>query len=181
MDTLGFLETTSIAAGVEIADKMLKTSNVELLFARASCPGKFYILITGDVSSVELSLRQGEETGRGFVVSTTLLPRIHPQVIKAISAGTMPESPAAIGVLEYYSVTASLAAADIAVKAANVELVDIRLGTGIGGKSFVLLAGEISTVQNAVAAAMNAQNDVGLLVNSTVVANPKRELLDHLA
>ena len=180
MDSIGFLEATSIAAGVEICDKMLKASGVELIFARASCPGKFYILVLGDVSSVELSLRHGAETGGGFVVNTALLPRVHPRVIQGINAGVMPESPSALGVLEYFCAAASLTAADTAAKAADVEIADIRLGTGIGGKSYVLLAGEISAVQNAAAAAMSSQKDTGMLVNSVVVAKPRRELLESL-
>ena len=180
MDTIGFLETTSIACGVEIADKMIKVSNIELIYARASCPGKYLILVAGDVSSVELSLKQGAQVGQGFVVNTALLPRIHPQVIHAIGSGTYVEKPNAIGVVEYFCVTSSLAAADAAVKAANVTLMDLRLGTGIGGKSYFVVAGEVSAVKNAVAAALENQRNTGLLLNSSVIANPKRELVESL-
>lgn len=37
------------------------------------------------------------------------------------------------------------------MKAADVDLVDLRLGTGIGGKSFVILTGEVAAVTEAVA------------------------------
>lgn len=180
MNTIGFLETTSIAAGVEIADKMIKASNVELIFARTSCPGKYHVLITGEVSAVEMSLKEGKETGKGFVVNTVLIPRVHPQVIQAINCGIVSENIPAIGILEYFSVTASLQAADTAVKAAKVDLMDIRLGTGIGGKSFVMLTGEISSVQNAVKAALNSQENSDMLLNYTIVTKPRRELIENL-
>ena len=41
---------------------------------------------------------------------------------------------------------------NIAVKAARVDLLEVRLGRGLGGKSFVLLTGEVAAVQAAVGA-----------------------------
>lgn len=49
--------------------------------------------------------------------------------------------------MEFFSVTASVYAADAAVKAADVDLIDVRLGTGIGGKSFVVLTGEVAAFE----------------------------------
>ena len=44
METIGFLELNSIAKGVEVADIVLKTAAVSLIFSRAGCPGKYYLL-----------------------------------------------------------------------------------------------------------------------------------------
>ena len=77
--------------------------------------------------------------------------RVHPQVIRAINMTSMPDSMRAVGVLESFSVTASVYSADAAVKAADVDLVDLRLGTGIGGKFFVILTGEVAAVTEAAA------------------------------
>lgn len=180
MDTIGFIELSSIASGVEIADIMLKAAQVNLIFAKASCPGKYYILISGQVSGVENAIREGREAGGGFVVSSLVLPKIHPQVIAAINMSSMPNKVSAIGVIEFFSVTSSLVAADAAVKASLVELIDIRLGTGIGGKSFVVLTGETSAVRTAVDAAVVGQIDSGMLLNKIVVSNPRKELLASL-
>ncbi|MDR0599027.1 MAG: BMC domain-containing protein [Treponema sp.] len=180
MDTIGFLELSSIAGGVEIVDSMLKVAQIELLFAKASCPGKYYILIAGQVSNVEKAIQKGVSMGGGFVVASLVLPRVHPQVIKAINQSCMPEKPAGIGVMEFYSVMSSILAADTAVKAANVELIDIRLGTGIGGKSFVVITGETSAVNAAMAAAVRGQLDSGMLVNQVSLANPRKEVIESL-
>jgi microcompartment protein CcmL/EutN len=174
------LELSSIAGGIEIADAMLKTAQVELIFAKASCPGKYYILLAGQVSNVEKAIQKGVYMGKGFVVGSLVLPRVHPQVVKAINQSAMPEKPAAIGVMEFYSVMSSIVAADTAVKAANVELIDIRLGTGIGGKSFVVLTGDTAAVDAAVASAVRTQMDSGMLVNKIVIPNPRKELLASL-
>jgi microcompartment protein CcmL/EutN len=180
MDTIGFLELSSIAGGIEIADSMLKEAPVDLIFAKASCPGKYYIMISGPVANVEKSIEKGVLMGKGFIVASLVLPKVHPQVIKAINLAAMPDKPAAIGVMEFYCVVSSVLAADTAVKAANVELVDIRLGTGIGGKSFVVLTGDAASVVAAVNAATLPQAGSGMLVNKIVLHNPRKELIASL-
>ena len=125
MEAIGFLELNSIAKGIEAADFILKTAEVRMLSAKAGCPGKYYILFTGDVAAVKASLEAGKRTGGGHVVDECVIPRVHPQVIKAINMTAIPERYQAIGVMEFYSVTASVYAADAAVKAADVDLVDV--------------------------------------------------------
>jgi len=180
MDTIGFLELSSIAGGIEAADYMLKAAQVKLIFSRASCPGKYYILISGTVSGVESAVRQGVMIAKDFLISSLVLPRLHPQVIKAVNMSSMPDRIAAVGVLEFYSVTNALLAADTAVKAANVDLVDVRLGTGIGGKSFIVLTGDTASVTSAVDSAAESQRDSGMLVNKIVIPNPDKELIASL-
>ena len=70
--------------------------------------------------------------------------------------------------------------ADAAVKAAEVSLLDVRLGTGIGGKSFVVLTGEVAAVRAAVDAGINAPEARGLVVSSVVIPNPVPELFASL-
>jgi len=180
MDTIGFLELSSIAGGIEAADYMLKAAQVELIFAKASCPGKYYVMISGTVSGVESAVRQGVANAKEFLVSSLVIPRLHPQVIKAVNMSSMPDKIAAIGVLEFFSVTNALLAADTAVKTSSVQLVDIRLGTGIGGKSFVVLTGDTASVASAVDAAAESQRDSGMLVNKVVIPNPDKEVVASL-
>ena len=78
MDTIGFLELNSIAKGVEAADIVVKTADVRLAFAKAGCPGKYYILLTGEVAAVEASLAAGAAVGCHHVVDSCLIPRVHP-------------------------------------------------------------------------------------------------------
>ena len=55
LETIGFLELNSIAKGVEAADLILKTAEVDLIFAKAGCPGKYYILLPGNGSSQSIT------------------------------------------------------------------------------------------------------------------------------
>ncbi|MFR5879596.1 MAG: BMC domain-containing protein [Cloacibacillus evryensis] len=82
-----------------------------------------------------------------------------------------------MGVIEYFSVASAIMAADVAVKAANVRLIEIRIGFAIGGKGFVTLTGDVGSVRAAVAAAAKEE---ALLVSKTVIPKPSRQLVEKL-
>jgi microcompartment protein CcmL/EutN len=178
--SIGFLEFTSIAKGIEAADAVCKAAEVELTFARASCPGKYYVLFSGEVAAVKASLEAGEDIAGGTVVDSCLIPRVHAQVVAAINAAAQPQQEGALGVMEFYSVTAAIYAADAAVKAAAVELVELRLATGIGGKSFVALTGEVAAVNEAVACGIATREAQGMVLAHVVIANPRPEVFESL-
>jgi microcompartment protein CcmL/EutN len=179
-ETVGFLEFNSIARGIEAADAVIKAADVDLIFARAGCPGKYYILFTGEVAAVKASLDAGAALGENYVVDSCIIPRVHPQVIKAVNLATEPGPVNAVGIMEFFSVAASIYAADAAVKAADVVLIDVRLGTGIGGKSFVVLTGEVAAVNEAVRCGTATKNAEGMVVSSVVIPNPAREVFEAL-
>ncbi len=179
-NSIGFLELNSIAKGIEAADAILKAAQTDLIFARAGCPGKYYILFTGEVAAVNASLEAGALIGGVNTVDKCLIPRVHHQVISAINAAVEPVATNALGVMEFFSVTAAVYASDAAVKAADVNLIDVRLGTGIGGKSFVVLTGEVAAVNEAVACGINTENAQGMVVSSVVIPNPRPEIFNSL-
>jgi microcompartment protein CcmL/EutN len=59
----------------------------------------------------------------------------------------------ALGIVESFSVAALIEGADAAVKAANVQLIEIRLAMALGGKAFVTMTGDVAAVQASVDAA----------------------------
>lgn len=179
-NTIGFLELNSIARGMEAADAILKAAETRLIFAKASCPGKYYILFSGEVAAAQASMDAGAAIGGSHTVDSCVIPRVHPQVFLAINQSSYPEKMAAVGVMEFFSVTAAVYAADAAAKAADVTLLDVRLGTGIGGKSFVTMTGEVAAVSEAVKCGIETPSVQGMVVSSVVIPNPHRELLDSL-
>lgn len=180
MEALGVIELNSIARGIETADAMVKASSVELLEAKSICPGKYLIIIAGDVSAIENSIESGKELSRSFFVDEVVIPNIHPQVIEAIRGIPSHEGFGSIGVLEFFSVTGSIYASDAAVKAADVNIVDMRLGYAIGGKSFVTLTGDLSAIEASVAAGEQVGKDKGLLFNIATIPSPNEQLLRKL-
>ena len=173
MEAIGILESNSIAKGIEAADAVLKAADTALLYAKPVCPGKYTILFYGDVAAVSASLDAGAAVIDAHLVDSVVIPRIHPQVIQAISLSTAPDGVNAVGVMEFFSVTA-------AVYAADVTLLDVRLGVGIGGKSFAVLTGEVAAVEEAVRCGMAAGEEKGLAVTSTVIPSPRKEIFDAL-
>ncbi len=180
LHTIAFLELNSIAKGVQVADALLKAADTRLLFAKAICPGKFVIMISGEVAAVSASLEVGVALGEQYVVDSVVIPMVHPQVIQAINAATTPTEPNAIGVMEFFSITAAVYAADAAVKAAEVQLLDVRLGTGIGGKSFVTMCGDVSAVSEATRCGVAKASEEGLTVTHVVIPNPSPEIFEAL-
>ena len=171
MITIGFLELNSISKGILAADEMIKAADITLIAARPSCPGKYQILITLDA---------GQAASAANVIDRLILPRIHPQIVEAINLSSAPERLRALGVMEFFSVTAAIMAADAAAKAADITLLEIRLGTGIGGKSFVTMTGDVSAVTASVDAGMKSAEDSGMILDSVVIAHPDPELYRHL-
>ena len=178
--SIGFLELNSIAKGISAADAMLKAAGVELLRACPNCPGKYNILVSGEVAAVNASVEAGALEGGVSVIERLVISRLHPQVIRAIHQSVMPEELNAVGVLECFNITASILAADCAVKASAVTLVDVRLGTGLGGKSFVVLTGDTAAVEEAVERGAAAVEESGMLFGKTVIPNPRKEVFEAL-
>lgn len=177
---IGLVEFVSIARGIEATDEMVKKAEVALLLSRTVCSGKYITMIGGDVSGVERAMEVGVEIAGETLVDQFVLPNVHPSVIPSISATTPVEDLRALGVIETFSVAASIVAADTAVKAASVELVEIRAAIGLGGKSFVILNGDVADIRTAVERGEERAREDGTLVYSIVIPAPRRELLDAL-
>lgn len=166
---IGLLEFNSIARGIEAADSMLKKAKVELLEAHPICAGKYIILITGDVDAVRSSLAEGIEISKQYLVDKLLIPNIHPQIFPALTASTQIAEIKALGVIETFSAASAIIAADIAAKTAKINLIDMRLANGMGGKSYFSLTGEVADVEAAVQASEDSIKEEGLLVESIII------------
>lgn len=177
INSIACIELNSIARGFLVADTMLKAANVEMLFNRTICPGKFMVMVGGDVAAVNAALEAGLRIGGGEVVDELVIPNVHPDVFPAISGTRMIEKTGALGIIETFTVAAIIEAADAAVKAANVELLEIHMAMAIGGKGFVTLTGDVASVQAAVEAAALRIKSKGVLVDMVVIPQPCKEVL----
>ena len=176
-NAIGLIELNSIARGYQVGDTMLKAAAVEILFNRTICPGKFMVMVGGDVAAVEAAINAGLEVGGETIVDDLLLPNVHPDVFPAISGTRVIETTAALGILETFSVVTIIQAADAAVKAANIQLIEIHLAMAIGGKGYMTLTGDVAAVTAALDAAADYIRDKGLLVDKVVIPQPRPEIL----
>ena len=65
-----------------------------------------------------------------------------------------------------------------ALKAAGVELVEVRLALGLGGKAFATVTGEVSDVAAAVEAATELASARGMLTEAVVIPAPAAGLAE---
>ena len=177
---IGLIETNSVAKGIECADEMIKASDVEILIARPACPGRYLAMISGDVGSVQNSLDIGKEVAGEFLVDSFVIPNVHPAVFPALSCATPIEELRALGIIETYSSASCITAADAAVKAADVDLIEIRCATGLAGKSFVTMTGDVASVNAAVESGIGTLEDEGLIQSYVVIPSPSAELYKSL-
>lgn len=173
---IGLLEVNSIAMGIKCLDEMVKKAPVQVIEAMTICPGKYIILITGDVAAVDESLQAGKKTVTHHLIDELFLPTTHIQVYPAITGTTQVDIVDALGIIETFSVASAIIAADKAAKTADVTLIELRLATGMGGKAFITLTGDISEVQAAVDAGAELVSNEGLLVKTVVIPAPHADV-----
>jgi len=178
---IGVLETSSVARGIEVADAVLKEAQVEMLFATPVHPGKYVMLYTGSVQDVRASTTRGAALAGGDLVDQLVIPQVHSQVVPMIKrTGRINGTLDAVGVVETNTVASTIASADVALKTATIDLIDIRLANGLGGKSFFVLTGALSDVRSAITAGAGQAGTSGLLAREVVIPRPHPELTQHL-
>ncbi len=179
-NAIGAVESNSIAKGIEAADAMLKAADVRVLASMPTCPGKYIVVVGGEVAAVTSSVKAGAQVLSTSLIDSFIIPNVHAQVFPAIMGTTVVPKIDALGVIETFSLASCINASDAAVKAANVTLIEVRLGRGLGGKSFVTLTGEVASVKAAVDAGISTIKSEGLILNWVVIPAPHKDLVPLL-
>jgi microcompartment protein CcmL/EutN len=155
---------------------MVKKAAVRLVESRPVSPGKYIVVLAGLEADVQEALQAGVEVAGVAALDRMLLANAHPDLLPAV-AGALDAAPIdAVGVIECFSVAATLSAADAAAKAADVRLLEIRLANGLGGKGFLTLTGAQDAVEAAVAAGGAAAAERGMLADTVVIPAPHQDL-----
>ncbi len=121
MNSIGLVELSSIAAGMQAADIMLKTSEIELLLSRTICSGKYMVLVGGDVAEVQTAVDAAQTNLEYAIIDTFVIPNVHKDIFPALSGHSGTGGLEALGILESFSVASLIEGADAAVKAATVR------------------------------------------------------------
>lgn len=180
IQAVGLIEFNSIAAGIEAADAMVKAASVSPLVMKTICPGKFLAGVHADVASVQASLEAGLAVAPEAAVDHVFIPNLSPAVVFAMAGAAEPAADGALGIIETFSAASCVAAADAAVKAADVSLVEVRLAMGLGGKAVSLFTGSVAAVRSAADAGSGVVAGSGLLVRTVVIPAISRELLPYI-
>ena len=174
------LEFDSIAIGIEAGDAMAKRASLASLHAGSVQPGRYLVLAGGEVGHVEEARLAGRAQGKRALHDEIFLPEVHDRVVEALTGGRNPTAADALGVIETTTVAAIIGAADARIKAANVDIVQIRMADGLGGKAYVLFSGEVQDVQAAVSRGVASLASRELLVASVVIPRIHQEMIDNL-
>ncbi len=179
---LGLIETKTIVAGIEVADALAKRAPVVLLRLFTLTPGKLITVFAGDEAAVEESFRRGLEVAGAAVLDSLFLPGVEPRVTEALLSGGLRAEVGggALGAVETLSVAACTLAADAALKAAAVELVEMRLRRELGGKGYFLISGPQDGVEAALAAAVDRLGGGSMLAGTILIARPHEDMLRGL-
>ncbi len=177
---LALLEFSSIAVGIHAADAMVKKAPISRLASGTVQPGKYLVLIAGQVAEVQESLEAGLEVGATGLLDKVFLPGVHPDVVSAIAGGNAAGEGEALGVIETWHAASTIHAADAGVKGADVVLRTIRLADGLGGKGYCLFQGIVSEVEAAVEIGVGALADPSQLVQQVVIPQLHEELVANL-
>ncbi|MCI8459030.1 MAG: BMC domain-containing protein [Clostridia bacterium] len=173
-------EYKTVSAGVTAADAMLKAADVDIVEAATVCPGKYIVIIAGELSAVAAAAEAGKTLCAEQHIGTFTLGNPHEGLFAAIYGTTEVENLRALGVLETFDVASMLVAADNAAKTADVQLIELRLARGMCGKSYLMLTGEVAAVQAAVDRAKQTAANEGMYLDSSVIARPDSKLLGSI-
>lgn len=177
---LALLEFDSLALGIQAGDAMVKRAPVSRIQAGTVHPGRYLVLVTGDVASVEEAVQAGQEIAQQELRDMVFLPQVHPDVVAALSGGRPGQPGDALGIVETVTVPSAIQAADAGVKGAEVGLWQMRLADGLGGKGLVLFTGLVADVEAAVEVG-RGRVPAHLLVRTIIIPQLHEEMQANLA
>ena len=177
---IAMVEYSTVATGIQAADIMVKTAEVELIEAEVVCPGKYIVLISGDLSAVRAAVDSSKTHFPAKLIDSFVLGNPHESIFPAIYGATDVENPRALGVVETYSAASIIVAADVAAKTSLVDLIELRIAKGMCGKSYLLMTGEVASVQAAVDKVKADLKDTAMFLDSSVIANPDMKMWKNI-
>ncbi len=175
---VGLLEIAGIAPGYLAANEVSKHTAVDLWLANPICPGYFIVVVAGDAASVKAAMDIAAAWGEGEVISQGMLADGDDKVLKVLQNPPGMKPGPARGIVETFGAAAAVLAADGAVKTAAVELVELRIGGGMGGKALVCFAGDVDAVESA-AAHVRQLVEPAQLAHVAVLPAPHPEIVAH--
>lgn len=178
MKSIGLVEIKNVSKGIVVTDEMLKSAGVNLISSGAVCPGKFVTMVGGELSAIRAAIQRAELVSEDAMLDKFIIGNLGDNVYDAVCGTAKVTNKRALGIVETFTAASAILAADAAVKAGDVELVEVRIATGMGGKCFVTMTGDVADVKAAVEAGARLAAQQGYLINTEVIANPHPELWD---
>lgn len=175
LEALALIEIDSIARGYLVMDALAKRARVTVRWAKPVTPGKFIVLFAGEIASTEEAMLAAQEVAGSHLLGAMFLPQVHSEILPALAGNYSYREMAAVAIVELTNVWSTLECADVALKAADVGMIQIKLAVGIGGKGYFVLVGthaDILAAHDAIKGSDLAEN----LIAMEVIANPQPDI-----
>jgi microcompartment protein CcmL/EutN len=178
---LAIVEFSDIPAGIYAADAMLKKAPIAFIKCGTITRGRYLVMIGGSTAAVEEARDEGLAQGGDRVLDHLLLADVHPRVYDAIVGTRRRGGQGALAIVETDTVASNVRAAEAALKATDVELIEIRLAdTGLSGKGVSLYQGDLHQIEEAVRVARRFLEGTGAEMRHRIIASPHEGLLAQI-
>lgn len=180
---LAMLELGDVPSGFVALDAIAKEAEVSVLAAGTVQCGRWLVAFAGELEAVQRSFTRATSRVEAAIVDSVLLPHAEPRIVPALRDGAarLPTAGDALGVLQTGSSPTLLHALDAALKGALVELVELRVAEGLGGKGLASLWGKQHDVEAAIEIAREAFGRARREgCSAAVIANADPEVLRAL-
>lgn len=176
MKSIGLVEVKNISKGIVVTDEMLKSAGVHLISSGAVCPGKFVTIVGGELSAIHAAVDRAKLIAEDAMIESFVIGNLGDNVYEAVCGTASVTKHGALGIVETFTAASAIEAADAAVKSGDIELIEVRIARGMGGKCFVSMTGDVADVKAAVDAGAKIAAEKGVLINTELIANPHPEL-----
>jgi microcompartment protein CcmL/EutN len=176
MNSIGLVEVKNVSKGIVVTDEMLKSAGIVLISSGSVCPGKFVTIVGGELSAIHAAVDRAELIAGDALIDKFVIGNLGDNVFEAICGTADVKEKKAFGIVETFTAASAIQAADAAVKAGDIELIEVRVARGLGGKCFVSMTGDVADVKAGVEAGARIATEQGVLINTEVIANPHPEL-----
>lgn len=178
--SIGALEFISISRGMFVADAVSKKANVEIIYFKTICPGKFLVIFAGDEGEVEEAINYGEQIEEKAIVDSFKVHAVSDAIVEAFrNRYGKKDGIDALGIVETRKVCTGIKALDLLLKAADVKLLKIYLAFAIGGKLVFIVTGSVSSIESGIAECktMLSEHEIA---NIAIIPSPSEEMIENL-
>ncbi len=175
------IELSSIAKGYFILDQCLKAAKVHIIEASSVSPGKFLILLKGDVNAVGKAYDSALMSGNKEIIDSALIPTLNKGILDALYGLSKVEAnKAGIVVLETTTLTSMLLGLhNIAAVKKDIQFIEVKPGRGLGGKSIGFITGNITDLYESLEIFLRVTKQNGSFIEGQVISAPHPDFLSH--
>ena len=173
-EALGVLETKGVVPLAAAADAMVKSGDVDLAGWTFIGGALVHVFVTGSLGDVESAVAAGEVAARRAGKFHGALVLSQPEAVVGALFPPRPEGErrvsGALGIVETTGYVGSVAAVDVMVKEADVEVVGLTIGSG--GRVATLVDGRLDEVTAAVRGGAARAGETAELNGQIVISRP---------